>query len=211
VPNESDPNTVLRVYLWSLLVLLLLASPHLLRAGITRRRWVAIKRGTPAYVARVAWFELRDAAIDLGYVWPATRTPRQAGQSLSEKADLTPEAERELEELLHTVEKVRYAPATEEKLDAFRLRTAVLRVRRELAGAVSRTDRVRAYLLPRSLGPWLSDTATSARRAVRSLGARRGSTTPNRRRRQRLAGCGPRRRRFLPGLRLPRSMRGARR
>lgn len=210
VPNESDPNTVLRVYLWSLFVLLLLASPYILRAAITRHRWVCAKRGKQrigsgpvgaAYVARIAWFELRDAAIDLGYVWPATRTPRQAGQSLVEKAHLTPEAERELEELLHTVEKVRYAPATEEKLDAFRLRTAVLKVRRELAAAGSRTDRVRAYLLPRSLGPWLRDAAASSGRAISSVGSRRASTTPSRRR--------PRR--FLPGLRLPRSMRGARR
>ena len=207
VPNESDPNTVLRVYLWSLFILLLLASPHLLRAAITRRRWVATKRAAPAFVARVGWFELRDAAIDLGYLWPATRTPRQAGRSLAEKAQLSPDAEGELEELLHTVEKVRYAPASEEKLDSFRLRTAVVRVRRELAAAAPRPDRVRAVLLPRSLGPWLRDTVTSARRAVSSLGSRRrggavkDGAPPNRRRR----------RRFVPGLRLPRSMRGARR
>jgi transglutaminase-like putative cysteine protease len=205
VPKDSHPNIVLRVYLWSLLALLLLASPYILRTAITRHRWVCAKRGRlmvgagpegAAFVARVAWFELRDAAIDLGYAWPATRTPRQAGQSLVEKAQLSPEAQRELDELLHTVEKVRYAPATTEKLDAFRLRTAVVRVRRELAEAVGRTDRVRAWVLPRSLGPWLRGAAASARRAA---GSRRGAAAPGRRRRRR------------PLLNLPRSMGGARR
>jgi hypothetical protein len=170
------------VALLTLAILLLFAAPRLLRVAATRRRWArcaALARMTQqssanaTFVARMAWWELRDAALDLGYSWPRSRTPRQAGDVLTEQAKLSPEAIGELDYLLTTVERIRYAPAAEHRADHLRLRTAVLRVRDDLAAAAPRVDRVRAAVLPRTLWQLLRDWA---RPAVHRAGRRISST-----------------------------------
>ncbi|MGQ0466532.1 MAG: transglutaminase family protein [Sporichthyaceae bacterium] len=160
-PPPGEPNTALRVMLGSLFLLLLLCAPRILRTAITRRRWVRVRpKGTDgAVITRIAWLELRDAAVDLGYAWPATRTPRQAGRELTEKGHLTPETVAVLDDLLHNVEQVRYAPPASMRVDAFAMRSAVVKVRWELAAAAPPPDRVRAWVLPRSLVPFVRDAA----------------------------------------------------
>ncbi len=174
VPNDTERNVPLVVMTWTLLVLLLLAGPKLLRIAITRHRWAVAAGGVP--VARTAWLELRDVAIDLGYAWPRTRTPRQVGQELTETAHLTPAAVAELDVVLRTVEQIRYARSSEGKLDPAPLRTAVLRVKKELSAAASRADRARALLLPRSLPPLLRENATKLLQR-RPSGGKRGIRT----------------------------------
>lgn len=168
VPKVDSPNTALRVLLWSLFVGLLLGSPRILRTAITRRRWVRVRpKGVDgAVVTRIAWLELRDAAVDLGYAWPRTRTPRQAGRELAEKGHLTPGTVAHLDALLHNVEQVRFAPPASMKVDAFAMRSAVVTVRWELAAAAPRTDRVRAVVLPRSLAPMIRDAAKAVLQRV---------------------------------------------
>ncbi|MGQ0843134.1 MAG: transglutaminase family protein [Sporichthyaceae bacterium] len=196
VPKDEESNTALAVMLWSLLVLLLLAAPRLARAAVTRHRWVRAKRsrtfleegvaGTalPAstVTVRTAWFELRDSAIDLGYAWPATRTPRQAGQELTERAHLTPDTVADLDRLLAVVEQLRYAPPAQLTVDAFAMRTAVLKTRREMSAAATRTDRVRGFLLPRSLVPLLRAGAAAVVGRVAALRPRPARRATGRRR-----------------------------
>lgn len=161
VPKVDEPNTALRVMLWGLFLALLLGSPRILRTAVTRRRWVRVRpKGTDgAVITRIAWLELRDAAIDLGYAWPKTRTPRQAGRELAERGHLEPGTVADLDALLHNVEQVRYAPPASMKVDAVAMRSAVVKVRWELAAAAPRTNRVQAVVLPRSLVPMIRDAA----------------------------------------------------
>jgi transglutaminase-like putative cysteine protease len=174
--------------LLALAILLFLAAPRLLRTAVTRRRWArcaALARMTQqnsanaTFVARMAWWELRDAALDLGYSWPRSRTPRQAGDVLTERAAFTPDAVAELDYLLTTVERIRYAPAVEHRADHLRLRTAVLRVRDDLAAAAPRVDRVRAAVLPRTLWQilrdWLRPAVATVRARISSTYKRFGS------------------------------------
>jgi len=142
------------------LLLALLAAPRATRTLITRRRWAVLAWRAPTKtrthaeaiaVARIAWTELRDVAVDLGHVWPATRTPRQAADILRREAALSPAAVAELELLVETVERVRFARPTDHGLDHRRMRTAVLNVGPELAAAAGRGNRLRALALPRSL------------------------------------------------------------
>jgi hypothetical protein len=186
------------VALLALAILLLLAAPRLLRIAVTRRRWArcaALARMTQqssanaTFVARMGWWELRDAALDLGYTWPRSRTPRQAGDALTEQAALSPAAVVELDYLLSTVERIRYAPAAEHSADHLRLRTAVLRVRDDLAAAAPRLDRVRAAVLPRTLWqivrdgvrPILSSTYRRCGSALSRVGSRWRRSGPRRR------------------------------
>src|SRR5581483_4073902 len=112
--------------------------------------WRASPEGA-AVIARVAWLELRDDVVDLGHEWPTNRTPRQAGDALAAEVALSSAGRAELEELIASVERARYAPRAGQRLEHVRLRTAVLRVRRELMAAAAKPDRIRFWTLPRSL------------------------------------------------------------
>jgi hypothetical protein len=146
---------------WPFLGLFVVSLPRLIRWFISRRRWAQVAfghslawRGSPegaAVIARVAWLELRDDAVDLGHAWPTNRTPRQAGDALAAEVALSAGTRAELEELVASVERARYAPRAGQRVQHERLRTAVLRVRREIATAASKPDRARYWLAPRSL------------------------------------------------------------
>ncbi|MGQ0843388.1 MAG: transglutaminase family protein [Sporichthyaceae bacterium] len=174
---------------WQLLVAALgalLASPRALRGGIRRRRWVVARRGDAATAAESAWRELRDDSLDLGYPWPPARTPRQTAVDLRAAGIISPAAAAELTLLADTLERSRYA-REQGPVDARRLRTAVLAVRRGHRAGAGRIARLRAAAAPRSLGPWLRGTVggspapgmagRSVAHAKRVLRTRRFKTT----------------------------------
>jgi transglutaminase-like putative cysteine protease len=141
-------------------VLLLVATiPGVARLIIRWRRWSiagAATAGSPALattvlVAETAWRELRDSALDLGYVWPEARTPRQTAATLAQDAHLSARGTDALASLCRTVERVRYAPGGGAPANRDLMRHAVDDVRRELAGNADRGNRVRARVVPRSL------------------------------------------------------------
>lgn len=142
---------------WQLLVaslLFWLASPRLLRIAIRRRRWVLARRHGGVYAAEVAWRELRDDTIDLGWDFPAARTPRQTAADVRAAGLVSHAAGEELVVLAGTLERSRYA-RDGGSVDPARLRSAVLVVRRDQAKHAKPFARVVAALLPLSLFPLL--------------------------------------------------------
>ncbi|MGQ0846082.1 MAG: transglutaminase family protein [Sporichthyaceae bacterium] len=163
---------------WQLLtagLLLLLAAPRLLRLAIRRRRWVNAGRGDAVLAAEIAWRELRDDTLDLGYLWPPARTPRQTAADLQAGGTLSAAGVAEMTLVAGTLERSRYAKPGS-SVDHRRLRSAVLNVRRDQAGRTGRLARLRALILPPSLVPWLRETTSGtfapgfARRAATRAG-----------------------------------------
>lgn len=160
--------------LLSLVLLLLATIPGLARLGIRWRRWSlagtattgAADPATTVLVAETAWRELRDSALDLGYVWPEARTPRQTAAMLAEDAHLTARGADALTSLCYTVERVRYAPGGGSPANRDLMRHAVDDVRRELAGNADRGNRVRARVVPRSLLARVGVAGLQARTAL---------------------------------------------
>jgi transglutaminase-like putative cysteine protease len=160
-PTHHAHQGARRVTFLGLLVLFLITLPHTCRAVIRRRRWASITGGrslawlhSPAaavHVADVAWLELRDTAVDLFHPWPTARTPRQAGRILAEEGNLTGSAAQSLATVVAAVERLRYAPHVTGPVEHLRLRAALINLRRELARPLSRLQRARAWLFPRSL------------------------------------------------------------
>ena len=147
----------------------LLAIPGLLRAAVRRRRWqLAGAAGVTG--AETAWVELRDSAVDLGYAWPEARTPRQTAAELAGDGKLTTAGVESLALITQFVERVRYAPGVAVNPGRDPLRDAVEEVRRELGVTAGRQRRLRALVLPRSLGTLLGGTALRAR--TRTIAAR---------------------------------------
>jgi hypothetical protein len=142
-------------------VLLLLAVPRLLRVAIRRRRWVVAAAGDSVLGAEVAWRELRDDALDLGFAFPAARTPRRTAADLASDATLSTVPAAELALLAQTLERSRYSREGS-AVDARRLRTAVLAIRRGLQHKAGPMRRIRAMLLPASLLPWLRGKSAGA-------------------------------------------------
>ncbi len=177
---------------WRELGLLLAAAlllglvPGIARWVVRRRRWSlagasgagagAGSAAATALVAETAWRELRDSALDLGYVWPEARTPRQTAAALAVDGRLTARGTDALSNLCRTVERVRYAPEGGAPANRDLMRHAVEDVRRELAEHAERADRVRARVLPRSMltrvgtaGMHLRAAAAQARRPFAAL------------------------------------------
>jgi len=141
----------------SLIVLaVLLMVPRTLRRVRRESRWHA---GT----AEAAWAELRDAAIDLGVVWPPGRSPRATGDIVGEQfaatgdvarpvrgRDTNPVAAEALDRLVHAVEMERYAPRAH-GLPPEELRADVTACVEALRSGVSERSRRRADYLPISL------------------------------------------------------------
>lgn len=100
--------------------------------------------------ANAVWQELADTAVDLGYDWRHTRTPRQNCDALVLAGRLRGEPAEAAERLASTVERARYAPSVGHVGD---LAADFLAVRAALATHRSGRTRVRALLWPRSLGP----------------------------------------------------------
>ena len=120
--------------------------------------------------AETAWVELRDSAVDLGYAWPEARTPRQTAAELAGDGKLTTAGVESLALITQFVERVRYAPGVAVNPGRGPLRDAVEEVRRELGVTAGRQRRLRALVLPRSLGTLLGGTALRAR--TRTIAAR---------------------------------------
>jgi transglutaminase-like putative cysteine protease len=140
----------------TLLVVLLLAMPGLLRRFLRRRRLARAAKGEPIDAALAAWQELEATCVDLGVAWPVSRTPRQTALELTpEVAHLAAPA---LTRLGIATERAQYArdPELTHGLDA-----DVSTVRVALLERTSSGQRVRAEVLPRSvlrrLGAALAD------------------------------------------------------
>ena len=127
------------------LVLVLAATPGLLRVLVRRRRWA--RAGDSRELAEAAWEELRDTVIDLRHAWPST-TPRRTAVILRGKVARSEAATAALHRMANAVERARFArtPVAGESLrDDMDLVGDTLRSRE------TNWDRLRARLLPRSL------------------------------------------------------------
>jgi transglutaminase-like putative cysteine protease len=128
------------------LVVVLLLLPVSARLARRRARLHAAERDPDAL-----WQELADTAVDLGYVWSPVRSPRQVVIWLRREG-VSGDADESLRTLATAVELSRYAErdgvATRE------LVTDLRRVEVSLRETRSGWERVRARLVPQSLG-WL--------------------------------------------------------
>jgi transglutaminase-like putative cysteine protease len=96
------------------------------------------------------WQELADTAVDLGYVWSPVRTPRQVVTWLRREGVRGP-AEGSLQTLAGAVERSRYA-APQAGVSTQELVRELRRVEVSLRSTRTRWDRIRARVLPPSLG-----------------------------------------------------------
>jgi transglutaminase-like putative cysteine protease len=169
-----------------LALILAIIGPALTRAVVRRRRW-AIAAGLRAagpdavLTAEIAWRELRDGALDLGFLWPAARTPRQSSATLVAEAKLTPAGAAAVHQVTSTVERTRYSRESGAVADAAQLRSAVIRIHRELAQRSSLLWRVRAVVLPRSVWPMVRAALDRAGAwSAAMVGRTRATLRPNR-------------------------------
>jgi len=128
-------------------VIILFLLPASMRLGRRRARLRASARGPDPL-----WQELADTAVDLGYVWSPVRTPRQVVIWLRREG-VRGEADGALQTLAGAVEVSRYA-APRDGVDTRDLVTDLRRIEVSLRARRSRWERIRARLLPESLG-WL--------------------------------------------------------
>ncbi|WP_019873150.1 transglutaminaseTgpA domain-containing protein [Sporichthya polymorpha] len=128
-----------------------LTIPRLVRSGISRHRWRRARtpETRPGERAELAWSELRDRALDLGYRWPPG-TPRQCAAAMARTVTLGRQDLQQLSSLTGAVERNRFA-AEPHAPGAAELRSTVDDLVGALAAAVSPATRLRAALLPRSL------------------------------------------------------------
>lgn len=104
-----------------------------------------------AAIALAAWAELRECADDLGYEWVDSDTPRQAASRLTAAARMDGEAREAFGRVTTLTERARYAQDTHYDQPTLRALPRDLRtLRTALAEHASRTDRIRAAILPAS-------------------------------------------------------------
>jgi len=127
------------------LLILVIATPWLQRAGRRRRRLGQARAGD----ADALWSELSDTATDLGYVWSQARSPRQVVDWLGPEAG---SARPQLTALASAVEQARYAPPGSASLDGSALVADFDRIQAQLNAAREPRQRLRARFLPASLG-----------------------------------------------------------
>lgn len=127
-----------------LLVVLLAATPAVVRLVVRRRRLHAARAGD----AVAAWTALREDAVDLGIPSPAAESPRAFAARLI--ADHGADADA-LDLLRASLEQVSYAGDAIDPSAGAGLADAVDRTRVTLAAAASRPRRLGARLAPRSL------------------------------------------------------------
>jgi transglutaminase-like putative cysteine protease len=144
--------------------LALLASPWFARR---RRRNNHLRRGRRGDTDAL-WAELSATATDIGYLWSDARSPRQVVDWLREPAGA---AVGSLAALAEAVEVARYAPqgALESQgspPNGRQLVDGFGEVRSALESGLSRRERIRASLLPASLG-WTVRFGAQRRRAKR--------------------------------------------
>lgn len=154
--------------------------------------------------ARAAWAELRDDVTDLGLAWPTNATPRQAARWLAARPAPAgrnggagrpagvDEMAAALTRIASAEEQARYGPPYERSgnlVAATALRRDVEVVRAGLEGTVPWSRRLRARVLPASVGVSLRDRVGTAQRrgaaeVRRALGAAvAGARTRSRRQR----------------------------
>jgi hypothetical protein len=142
VPDWLVPTLIV------LAIAALLLAPWFVRARRRRIRLRAGRGGNPDAL----WTELSDTAVDLGYVWSPTRTPRQVARWLGDSAG---DARPALTTLAQAVEEHRYAaPGSAVASGRADLRRELASVTRRLRAGSSRGARLRAALWPASLR-WL--------------------------------------------------------
>jgi transglutaminase-like putative cysteine protease len=127
------------------LILLLVLVPGGTRLWRRRARLRAATRGPDPL-----WQELADTAVDLGYVWSPVRSPRQVVIWLRREG-VSGDADDSLRTLATAVERSRYA-AERGGVATRELVTDLRRVEVSLRETRSGWERVRARLLPESLG-----------------------------------------------------------
>lgn len=127
-----------------LLVVLLAATPAVVRLVVRRRRLHAARAGD----AVAAWTALREDAVDLGIPSPAAESPRAFAARLIADHGADPDA---LDLLRAALEQVSYAGEAVDPSAGAGLSDAVDRARVTLAAAASRPRRLGARLVPRSL------------------------------------------------------------
>jgi hypothetical protein len=138
---------------WSILstaglILVVFLVPASVRLWRRRARLRAAARGPDPL-----WQELADTAVDLGYVWSPVRTPRQVVTWLRREG-VTGEADGSLRTLAGAVEVARYAEQGGGRIASPTLVSDLRRIEASLRSTRSPWERVRARLLPESLG-WM--------------------------------------------------------
>lgn len=147
----------------ALVLVLLAASPSLVRVAVRRRRFAPSSQ--PDAAALAAWLQLTEDAADLGRPVPASATPRRAGVYLAEQ--LGDESTRSaLTLLVGAVEQARYARPGLALPSPAELRSAVSRVRRGLSAGLPRGQRLLVVLLPASSRHRLMNPVREGVRAV---------------------------------------------
>lgn len=106
---QSDPasgRSWTRWLGWLGLLPVLLAVPAVVATVARRRRW---RSATSSRLeAHAAWADLREAARDLGMVWPASASPRGVAVWLRSRARLSAEAGAALDAIVGAEERARY-------------------------------------------------------------------------------------------------------
>ena len=102
-PSSALSLTTLLWIAGVLLVLALVLTPAGVRASRRRARYRAARRDGDA---DALWRELSDTAVDLGYVWSPSRSPRQVASWLARDAA---DSAGSLRRLAAAVERARYA------------------------------------------------------------------------------------------------------
>lgn len=127
------------------LIVTLVLTPGAVRGWRRRQRLRAGRRGD----TDALWDELSDTAVDLGYVWSSSRTPRQVAGWLSGPSG---QASESLQTLAAAVERSRYAPRGGADADGDRLVDDLSAVRAGLSVNRGPGERLRSWLWPASLG-----------------------------------------------------------
>jgi transglutaminase-like putative cysteine protease len=127
------------------LLLALLVLPRLLHVLRRRRRW---RPGG----ALAGWAQVYDDAVDIGHLWRPADSPRAAAAALAQRHALDASARESLGRIALAAERTRYA--RDGAVDTAGLYGDAALVRSALRGAVSRSVRWRAWLLPRSTLRW---------------------------------------------------------
>ncbi|WP_037558429.1 transglutaminaseTgpA domain-containing protein [Spirillospora albida] len=186
VRDEGDDGFAMVPWLAAgVLLALLAAAPMVVRALTRRRRWAVLApSGTggtpgavspaPAVAAHAAWREMRADALDHGFEWRASDSPRAAARRLGELLELDEEGTRALGRIARAEELARYS-RTRPAEPAERLRTDVRTVREAFAASVGRRTRWRARLLPPSTVAQTRESARGAADRAARIGERAGA------------------------------------
>jgi transglutaminase-like putative cysteine protease len=133
------------------IIVLLLVWPALTRLVVRRRRWR--RAAGDAGLADAAWREVTDDLTDYGIDGPPGETPRGLARRVITEAGLSEAAADALRRVTAAAERARYARLAQPGAG---LQADVLTVRRAVAAAAERRQRLRARLMPTStlLAAW---------------------------------------------------------